>query len=125
HWLGPAFSVTSNPRPGLLYDYHGFPAHTYERRYPAPGNPQLAARIVDLLTRHALPAIEEPNRGFDHGVFIPLKLMFPDADIPVVQLSLRQDMDPAAHIKAGQALASLRDEGVLIVGSGMSFHNMR
>lgn len=125
HWLGSAFSVTSNIRPSLIYDYHGFPAHTYELRYPAPGNPQLAARIVDLLKQNQLPATEDPNRGLDHGVFIPLKLMFPDADIPVVQLSLRHDLDPAAHLQAGLALKPLRDEGVLIVGSGMSFHNMR
>lgn len=125
HWLGSEFSVTSNARPNLIYDYHGFPAHTYELRYPAPGEPQLASRIVDLLKQHQIPAGEDPNRGLDHGAFIPLKLMFPNADIPVVQLSLRYDLDPAAHLKAGQALTPLRDEGVLIIGSGMSFHNMR
>ncbi|MDS1140248.1 class III extradiol ring-cleavage dioxygenase [Pusillimonas sp. SM2304] len=125
HWLGSAFSVTSNPRPSLIYDYNGFPAHTYELRYPAPGEPQLASRIVELLNQNHMPATENANRGLDHGVFIPLKLMFPDADIPVVQLSLRQDMDPAVHLQAGKALAPLRDEGVLIIGSGMSFHNMR
>ncbi len=125
HWMGAEFTVTSNARPSLIYDYHGFPAHTYELRYPAPGEPQLASRIVDLLKQHQIPAAEDPSRGLDHGVFIPLKLMFPDADIPVVQLSLRYDLDPTAHLQAGQALASLRDEGVLIVGSGMSFHNMR
>lgn len=125
HWLETEFTVTSNARPSLIYDYYGFPAHTYELRYPAPGEPQLASRIVDTLKRHQLPASDDPDRGLDHGVFIPLKLMFPDADIPVVQLSLRNDLDPGAHLQAGQALASLRDEGVLIVGSGMSFHNMR
>lgn len=92
---------------------------------PTPGEPQLASHIVDLLKQHQLPAGEDPSRGLDHGVFIPLKLMFPDADIPVVQLSLRCDLDPVAHLQAGQALASLRNQGVLIVGSGMSFHNMR
>ena len=125
HWMGPAFSVTSSARPSLIYDYHGFPAHTYELRYPAPGEPQLAARIVELLTRNQIAAGENPDRGLDHGAFIPLKLMFPDADIPVVQLSLRHDFDPEIHLRAGRALAPLRDEGVLIVGSGMSFHNMR
>ena len=125
HWLQPSFSVTSAARPTLIYDYHGFPPHTYELRYPAPGEPALAARIAGLLDAAALGGREDGQRGFDHGMFIPLKLMFPDADIPVVQLSLRSDLDPRAHIEAGRALQALRGEGVLIVGSGMSFHNMR
>ncbi len=125
HWLQPSFSVTSAARPGLIYDYHGFPPHTYELRYPAPGQPELARHVTELLGQASLAAREEPQRGFDHGMFIPLKLMFPGADIPVVQLSLRSDLDPLAHIEAGRALEPLRDEGVLIVGSGMSFHNMR
>lgn len=125
HWLEPAFSVTSGRQPGLIYDYYGFPPHTYELRYDAPGSPELAARVADLLGQAQLPARQDAERGFDHGMFIPLKLMFPAADIPVVQLSLRSDLDPAAHLAAGRALAPLREEGVLIVGSGMSFHNMR
>lgn len=125
HWLEPVFSVTSGARPELIYDYHGFPPHTYELRYDARGEPGLAERIAALLGHAQLPAKTDPHRGFDHGMFIPLKLMFPAADIPVVQLSLRRDLDPLAHLQAGQALAALRDEGVLIVGSGMSFHNMR
>jgi len=125
HWLEPRFSVTGHAQPPLIYDYRGFPPHTYELTYPAPGDPDLAARIVDLLGQGGEGAGVDPQRGFDHGTFIPLKLVFPDADVPVVQLSLRRDLDPAAHIAAGRALAALRDEGVLIVGSGMSFHNMR
>ncbi|WP_269745294.1 DODA-type extradiol aromatic ring-opening family dioxygenase [Thauera sp. 63] len=125
HWLEPAFSVTSGRQPDLFYDYYGFPPHTYELRYPAPGEPQLAARIAGLLDQAQLPTRQDASRGFDHGMFIRLKLMLPDADIPVVQLSLRHDLDPQAHLDAGRALAALRDEGVLIVGSGMSFHNMR
>lgn len=125
HWLEPGFSVTGHARPPLIHDYIGFPAHTYELTYPAPGHPELAERIAGLLGEGGAPAHVDPRRGYDHGVFIPLKLMFPRADVPVVQLSLRRDMDPAAHIHAGRALAPLRDEGVLIVGSGMSFHNMR
>ncbi|HAJ88461.1 MAG TPA: dioxygenase, partial [Pseudomonas sp.] len=125
HWLQPTFSVTTAARPTLIYDYHGFPPHTYELRYPAPGDPALASRIAGLLDGAALGGREDAQRGFDHGMFIPLKLMFPDADIPVVQLSLRSDLDPRAHIEAGRALQALRGEGVLIVGSGMSFHNMR
>lgn len=125
HWLQPTFSVTTAARPTLIYDYHGFPPHTYELRYPAPGDPALASRIAGLLDGAALGGREDAQRGFDHGMFIPLKLMFPDADIPVVQLSLRSDLDPRAHIEAGRALQALRGEDVLIVGSGMSFHNMR
>ena len=125
HWLGPQFSVTSGPQPELIYDYSGFPRHTYELRYGAPGSPALAARIGELLGQAGIASRQDAARGFDHGMFIPLKLMFPKADIPVVQLSLRTDLDPQAHLEAGRALAPLRDEGVLIVGSGMSFHNMR
>jgi len=125
HWLESEFRVTGAVQPGLIYDYHGFPAHTYELRYPAPGHPELASRIVELLGAAGLDASRDEARGYDHGMFIPLKLMFPDAQIPVVQLSLRKDLDPQALLEAGRALAGLRDEGVLIVGSGMSFHNMR
>ena len=125
HWLAPGFSVTGSARPGLIYDYSGFPAHTYQLDYPAPGAPELAQRIAALIENAGLRSGNDAERGFDHGVFIPLKVMFPEAAIPVVQLSLRQDLDPAAHIAAGAALAALRAQGVLIIGSGMSFHNMR
>lgn len=125
HWLEADVTVTSGPQPGLIYDYYGFPPHTYELRYPAPGNPQLAERLLALLGQAGIPARADAQRGFDHGMFIPLLLMFPQADIPVVQLSLKTSLDPAAHLAIGAALQSLRDDGVLIVGSGMSFHNMR
>ncbi len=125
HWLAPAFTVTSAAAPELIFDYYGFPEHTYRLTYPAPGDPALAARVVELLQGAGLPAAEDAGRGFDHGVFIPLKLVLPEADVPVVALSLRADLDPAAHLAAGRALAPLREEGVLILGSGMSFHNMR
>lgn len=125
HWLAPKFCVTGHARPELIYDYYGFPAHTYELTYPAPGQPQLAQRLVDMINAQGLEAELDADRGFDHGMFIPLKLMFPAADIPVIQLSLRADLDPEAHLQLGRALAGLRDENVLIVGSGMSFHNMR
>ncbi|MDX3895498.1 class III extradiol ring-cleavage dioxygenase [Pusillimonas sp.] len=125
HWLEPQFSLTGHARPPLIFDYSGFPSHTYELTYPAPGNPALAERAVQLLRQEGLASHVDGQRGFDHGVFIPLKLVFPSADIPVVQMSLRHDMDPAAHLEAGKALESLRDQDVLIVGSGMSFHNMR
>ncbi len=125
HWLESEVMVTSSPAPDLIYDYYGFPAHTYELSYPAPGEPELAARLVRLLGQAGIAAKEDPQRGFDHGVFIPMKLMFPDAEIPVVQLSLRKDLDARAHLDIGRAISSLRDDGVLIIGSGMSFHNMR
>ena len=125
HWLEPHIAVTSGAHPELIYDYHGFPPHTYELKYPAPGAPALAARIVDLLQAQGIPAQQDDKRGFDHGVFIPMKLMFPDADIPVVQLSLHTSLDPEHHLHTGRALQALRDEDVLIIGSGMSYHNMR
>lgn len=124
HWEERDFAVASTTSPALIYDYTGFPAHTYELKYPAPGEPALAERIIDLLQTAGLRARADRMRGFDHGVFIPFLLAFPDATIPVVPLSLTNDLDPAKHMAAGQALRSLRDEGVLIVGSGMSYHNM-
>ena len=125
HWLGPKVMVTSAAQPDLIYDYHGFPPHTYELTYPAPGAPALADHIVALLQAAHIDSATDPTRGFDHGMFIPLKLMFPQADIPVVQVSLLSSLDPAQHVAMGQALESLRDQDTLIVGSGMSFHNMR
>ena len=125
HWLQPQFTVTGSARPELIYDYYGFPAHTYELTYPAPGEPELAKEITNLIGNHGLSSEVNPTRGYDHGVFIPLKMVFPKADIPIVQLSLREDLDPTAHIEMGKALAKLRDDNVLIIGSGMSFHNMR
>jgi len=125
HWLAPGPSMTSAANPGLLFDYHGFPASTYELRYPAPGAPALAARAHDLLSRAGFASVLDASRGFDHGTFIPLKVAFPAADVPVLQMSLLQSLDAAAHLRLGRALAPLRDEGVLIIGSGMSWHNMR
>jgi aromatic ring-opening dioxygenase catalytic subunit (LigB family) len=125
HWEAPAFTVGSGARPPLIYDYYGFPEETYRLRFDAPGSPALAARVRQRLQQAGLTSVEDPERGYDHGVFIPLKLALPQADVPVVQLSLREGLDPEAHLAAGRALASLRDEGVLIVGSGMSWHNMR
>ena len=125
HWLAPHATVGATERPGLIYDYGGFPPHTYELTYPAPGAPDVAARVQQLLTAAGLPVAQEAARGWDHGVFIPLKVAFPDADVPVVQLSLLQSLNAADHVALGRALAPLRGEGVLIVGSGMSYHNMR
>ena len=124
HWEAPVFTVGSAPAPPMLFDYNGFPEHTYRLAFAAPGSPALAARVQELLRGAGIPTARDATRGYDHGVFVPLLLATPDADIPVVQLSLRADLDPGAHLDAGRALAPLRDEGVLIVGSGMSWHNM-
>ena len=109
----------------MVYDYGGFPAHTYEVVYPAPGDPGLAERGVALIRAAGLPAARDAVRGYDHGAFCTLAPMYPQADMPVVQLSLKQGLDPAEHLALGRALAPLRDEGVLILGSGFSFHNLR
>jgi aromatic ring-opening dioxygenase catalytic subunit (LigB family) len=109
----------------LIYDYYGFPEHTYKIKYEAPGAPALAREIRELLTQAGIPARLDPQRGFDHGVFIPFKLIYPNADIPTVQLSLKAGLDPAAHIEIGRAIAPLREQGVLIVASGISYHNLR
>ena len=125
HWETLGFAVSAQASPQLIFDYYGFPPETYQLTYPAPGDPALAARVADLLGAAGLAAQLDQERGFDHGVFVPLKMMFPDADVPVVALSLDASLDPALHLAAGRALAPLRDQGVLIIASGMSFHNMR
>jgi aromatic ring-opening dioxygenase catalytic subunit (LigB family) len=125
HWEEARPTVNVAERPPLLFDYYNFPPHTYRLSYPAPGSPEVAARAKSLLEAAGFPAGEEPARGFDHGVFIPFMLIYPDADVPIVQLSLEVGLDPARHIALGRALAPLRDEDVLIVGSGLSYHNLR
>lgn len=125
HWETEGFAFTGAEHPPLLYDYYNFPPHTYELRYPAPGAPELAARAAGLLAGADIQASVDPQRGLDHGVFVPLKVALPDADIPVVEMSVDRRLDPALHLAAGRALSVLREEGVLILGSGMSFHNMR
>lgn len=125
HWEAADFTVVSAPSPGLIFDYYGFPEATYQLEFHAPGSPLLAARVRALLKDAGMASADDPVRGWDHGVFIPLKLVTPDADIPVVQLSLKTGLDAETHLAAGRALAPLRDEGVLILGSGMSWHNMR
>ena len=124
HWEEPVFTVGSGEKPPMLFDYYGFPEETYRLQFNAAGSPALASRVRTLLSEAGFATAENAERGFDHGVFVPLILATPGADIPVVQLSLRADLDPEAHLAAGRALAPLRDEGVLIVGSGMSWHNM-
>jgi aromatic ring-opening dioxygenase catalytic subunit (LigB family) len=125
HWEMARPTVSTTPRPPLLFDYYGFPEHTYRLTYPAPGSPWLGKQVRTLLTAAGIESGEDPVRGLDHGVFVPFKLIYPDADVPMVQLSLQQSLDAAAHFRIGRALAPLREQGVLIVGSGMSYHNLR
>ncbi|MEI7841917.1 MAG: class III extradiol ring-cleavage dioxygenase [Gallionellaceae bacterium] len=125
HWECPVPTVLAPEKFELLYDYYGFPKHTYQLTYPVSGAPDVASRIQALVTQAGFATHQEHKRGLDHGVFIPLKLIYPDADIPIVQLSLLNELDPAKHFAMGRALAPLRDEGVLIVGSGLSYHNLR
>ncbi|PVX29291.1 DODA-type extradiol aromatic ring-opening family dioxygenase [Sphingomonas pokkalii] len=125
HWESQAVTVHVGDGQPLLFDYYGFPEHTYHLEWNAPGAPEVAMRAKALLDAAGFATAAESARGWDHGVFIPMKVAIPEADIPLAQLSLRADLDPAAHVAIGRALAPLRDEGVLIVGSGMSFHNLR
>lgn len=124
HWEEPCFTLSSGATPGMVYDYGGFPPETYTIRYGAPGLPMLAERAADLLRAAGIAVATDPLRGYDHGTFSVMKVLYPEETMPLVQMSLRADMDPAAHLAAGRALAPLRDEGVLIVGNGLSYHNL-
>ena len=124
HWEERVATVMGAAHPAMFYDYYGFPAQAYEIKYPAPGSPELAEKIVGLLEKEGLPARIDAARGFDHGLFIPLKLMYPQADIPALQLSLLRGLDPAAHIALGKVLRGLKDQNILVTGSGFSFHNL-
>lgn len=125
HWEGSEATITAHPKPPILYDYYGFPAESYSLEYPAQGDPSLADRLVDRLTRNNIAARPDHERGFDHGLYIPLLLMYPDADIPCVQLSLLSNLDPGSHIRIGEALSGLARENILVLGSGFSFHNLK
>jgi aromatic ring-opening dioxygenase catalytic subunit (LigB family) len=122
HWEEAQFTLATAAHPPTIYDYSGFPPHTYELLYPAPG--ALATHVLHLLRAAGIAAREDPSRGFDYGVFVPLHLMYPNAEVPVLMLSMKRGYDPAEHLRLGAALAPLRDEGVLIVGSGLTYHNM-
>lgn len=125
HWESREARVMSSPQPPMVYDYSGFPPHTYQITYPAPGAPDLAEKTRDLLASAGIPAHLNAAQGYDHGAFVPAYVMYPEADVPMVQLSMLHSYDPAAHYAMGRALAPLRDEGVLILGSGLSYHNLR
>lgn len=124
HWEESLATVLGAEHPVMFYDYYGFPDKAYEIKYPAPGSLELAKKIVRLLHKDGFGGQIDPERGFDHGLFIPLKLMYPQADIPALQLSLLRGLNPAAHIALGKVLRGLKDEKVLVIGSGFSFHNM-
>lgn len=124
HWEMPRPTVLAAPAPELLFDYSNFPPHTYRLTYPAPGAPALAARVQELLASAGFETDRELARGYDHGIFIPLKVAFPEADIPILQLSLQRGLDPARHIAIGKALGGLRADNILVIGSGLSFHNL-
>jgi aromatic ring-opening dioxygenase catalytic subunit (LigB family) len=125
HWEEPVPTVMSAARPPMLYDYSGFPPETYSIQWPAPGAPELGTRVRELLRAAGIDSAADGKRGFDHGTFVPLKLAYPEANVPTLQLSLKHGLDPAEHLAIGRALAPLRDEGVFIVGSGMTYHNLR
>lgn len=125
HWETNLATVTSGISPELIYDYSGFPKEAYEIRYPALGEPQLATEVVDALKLNGIETSKDDYRGFDHGLFVPLKIMFPDADIPCVQLSLVGTLASELHIRIGKALQELQWDNLLVIGSGFSFHNMR
>ncbi len=125
HWEAPEFTVQTSAAPPMLYDYGGFPDFTYKIRYPAPGAPDVAARVRQLLDAAGIASREDAVRGFDHGLFSPMAVIYPKADVPVLQLSLRRGLVPDEHLALGRALAPLRDEGILVVGSGLSYHNLR
>ena len=125
HWEENEATLLGGQNPSLFYDYYGFPEQAYEITYPAPGNPELANRIAGLLKKNNIPVQIDLKRGFDHGLFIPLKLMYPDAEIPSLQLSLMAGLNPSAHIALGRALHELMNENILVIGSGFSFHNQR
>ncbi len=125
HWEESRPTITSGGNPALIYDYSGFPKESYEIEYPCPGEPDLSRSIAGQLGRAGIDASLDGARGFDHGHFVPLKIMYPEADIPCVQLSLMNSLDPAGHIRLGRALQGLGDQSLLLIGSGFSFHNMR
>ena len=125
HWEEALPTVSSAKSPPMLYDYYGFPKESYEVKWPAPGQPELAQTVRDLLERAGMTTRADDKRGFDHGTFVPLKLTYPNADMPTVQLSLMKSLDPRSHIAIGRALEPLRSQGVFIIGSGMSYHNLR
>ncbi|NVN91426.1 MAG: dioxygenase [Desulfuromonadales bacterium] len=124
HWEESSATLLGSQTPPMFYDYYGFPDEAYGITYSAPGSPEVANRVASILNKNNISARIDSQRGFDHGLFIPLKLMYPQADIPALQLSLLQGLNPDAHISLGRALRELMHENILVIGSGFSFHNM-
>lgn len=125
HWEERVPTITAGANPSLIYDYYGFPQESYSIQYPCPGDPGLAQEVHGALTRAGITSALDESRGFDHGLFVPLKLLFPQADIPCIQLSLNSNLDAAQHLAVGAALQGIERENLLVIGSGFSFHNMR
>lgn len=124
-WTDGQATITTSAHPETIHDFGNFPQALFDMRYPAPGNPDLAARVQNLLAQAGVDVVADGRRGLDHGAWVPLSLIYPDADIPVVQLSIHGRTSPAWHYALGAALAPLRDEGVLMIGSGSITHNLR
>ena len=124
HWEERPTTLGATRTVPLVYDFYGFPERYYQTSYPAPGAPGLAARVRDLLRQKDIPSTDDPDRGLDHGAYVPLVAMYPDADVPVLQVSM-PGLDPKALFELGRALAPLREDGVLVFGSGFLTHNMR
>lgn len=125
HWESPVATITSGAKPPLIYDYYNFPEESYHIQYPCPGEPELAAQVQAVLKQSGIATELDGERGFDHGFFVPLKVMYPDADIPCIQLSLLESLDPLQHINLGRALQNLDYDNVLVIGSGFTFHNLK
>ncbi|WGL15720.1 class III extradiol ring-cleavage dioxygenase [Microbulbifer bruguierae] len=125
HWEERVPTITSGVNPALIYDYYGFPQESYSIQYPCPGEPELAQEVHKALEHAGITSVLDSDRGFDHGLFVPLKLLFPQADIPCIQLSLNSNLDAAQHLAMGAALQGLAGGNLLVIGSGFSFHNMR
>ena len=125
HWEADQFTLQTQTDPKLHYDYSGFPEHTYRLNWPAKSDQDTIDQVRQTLTDFGIVFNEDQRRDYDHGVFIPLLVSWPQIDIPVMQISLKRGLDPKSHIELGKALAPLRDQGILLIGSGMSFHNLR
>lgn len=125
HWEVSQVNITAGSQPELIYDYYGFPKESYSIQYPASGAPDLAKQVQHELNGVGITSQLNTQRGYDHGMFVPLKMMYPEADIPTIQVSLQSSLDPAEHIQIGKGLAELEQDNLLIIGSGLSFHNLK
>ncbi|HEY3597065.1 MAG TPA: class III extradiol ring-cleavage dioxygenase [Paraburkholderia sp.] len=124
HWTTAQPVASTSEAPEMIYDFNGFPRQLYEIQYPAPGAPEVARHAAELLSADGIPSATQPH-GLDHGAWVPMLLLFPAADVPVAQLSIQPRMDPAHHFRVGRALRTLRDDGVMVIGSGQITHNLR